>query len=279
MSGVGTDTPWEHLNQRAAPFPTACSPAPLRPQHPVVGSASPSDPPAQHHAEPRQPSAGAGLGDVHGYSARPQAGRLQSPGRTGQGHVASPCPPFGHGLPRQPSEWAPSQALGSPPSPCPGRCALPPHWHTSPPSLCPAPYTTPSLILTWTRRAQAPAVPRGQWLQAASAVLNCHRENKAELQFCSTSRGPHDPAVAAASVTAHPSHLPEMLKLRGSRQRWKPLPGALWPPRNVLSVATGQQGWRWVTRVAKAGRVPHIASPRGGRDRAWLVHTEMLIET
>lgn len=57
-------------------FPTACPPAPLSPQHASAGSASPSNPPAWHHAEPRQASAGARLGHVHGKG-------MQSQDRTG----------------------------------------------------------------------------------------------------------------------------------------------------------------------------------------------------
>ena len=70
--------------------------------------------------------------------------------------------------------------LGSPTSPCPGLCAVPPGWYPGPPSPRPAPCTTPSLISTQTRKAWAPAAPKGRQLQAASAVLRCHRENKAE---------------------------------------------------------------------------------------------------
>lgn len=132
--------------------------------------------------------------------------------------MACPCPSFSLSLSSQPSEWAPSQLLlASPSFPCPGPSALPPYWHTSTPSLCPALCTTTSLILTWARRTRAPAAPREQGPQAATAVLNCHKATKAETQFFSTSKGPHNPVEATASIMAQPSHLLEMLKLWGNR--------------------------------------------------------------
>jgi len=169
----GAGTPREDLNQRAAPFPTALSPAPLSPGVQPGGLCLTARHTGTAPHEPGQPGMGATLGDAHGQGVQPRyragCGRSTSrprdcgPQRAAEGHVASPCPPFSLDPSRQPSEWAPMQALGSPSSPCPAPCASTP---VSP--VCTLLFTPPChppLISTQTGRAQAPAAPGDQCLK------------------------------------------------------------------------------------------------------------------